>query len=347
MDFKKILSYVGCLIFVLIFFAIAAVAIGFNRGEQGDYQGRTNTGLCGSTPEPYKTIFKAAGEKWVVQPAFIAAIFLGGEHHRTKNSDGTWVTEFDPNTSWPNPDGPWASSPAGASGPFQFMPGTWASQSEYARPNPEHPSGTPEIQDLWDSAFAAAHLNAMNGAAGNTTDLDDLRDAASRYNSGRPWSSGQNIPETASYVPRVIGAFQYFQCVTVATGQWIWPVEGRITSSFGEIGPSHPKPHTGLDIAAPAGTLIKAADSGRVTTVNLNPGDQCGVYVKLEHGSGLESIYCHMIENSPTVTVGQQVSQGQTIGQVDSTGHSTGHHLHLGAKLNGTFVDPMNYLPPK
>lgn len=353
MDVKKYLNWIGCAVFGIILFAFAAVWVGFHFGDRSQFQsGNTSTGLCGSIPEPYKTIFDAAAQKFDMQPAFLAAIFLAGEHHRAKISETVWVHTFDPNTKWPNADGPWASSDVGASGPFQFMPATWAGHKAFARPNPEHPNGEPSVQDLWDSAFAAAHKLSTDGAKDMTTDTNKLRGVAGNYNGGGGWAGKE---ESISYADRVIGAFQYFQCTQLAgsgttTGTWIWPVTGRISSVFGEIGPSHPKPHTGLDIAVSRGTPIKAVDGGVVSSVNLNPNNNCGVYIKIDHNPSLQSLYCHMIENSPTVIVGQKISQGQVIGEVDSTaspGHSTGNHLHLGAKLNNKFVDPMNYLPPQ
>lgn len=194
-DLKKILGLVGCAAVVLIFVAFAAIWIGFHRGEEGKYQ-QGSVGLCKDVPQPYKSIFEAAGSKWKVQPAFIAAIFYAGEHGE----------------SWPkSPDGPWASSKAGAQGPFQFMPATWESNKQDGNGD-----GVMDVQNLWDSAFAAAHLLANIGAGGNTTDIDKLKDAASKYNSGRPWSIGQGIPETAKYVPRVIEAYQKFFCATLA-----------------------------------------------------------------------------------------------------------------------------------
>lgn len=345
MEFKDLLRWVGAAAFVLIFLVFAIIWVAFYRGEQADWQ-QGNVGLCGNVPEPYKTIFTKAGDKWKVQPAFIAAIFLAGEHHRTHNQDGSWVTTFDPNTPWPDANQDWGKenpSSAGAKGPFQFMPATWEQYKEDGNND-----GSMDIYNLWDAAFGAAHKLAMGGAAGNTTDLDKLRDAAASYNDTN-WGKGQGIPETAAYVPRVIDAFKYFYCQAVA-GKWIWPVEGIITSEFGEIGPSHPQPHTGIDIAAVKGTSIKAADAGTVTVINSDPNNACGVYVKIKHSEGLEAVYCHMVENSPTVSLGESVSQGQTIGQVDNTasaGHSTGNHLHFGVKFNNEWVNPRNYLPSK
>jgi len=338
MEFKDLLRWVGAAAFVLIFLVFAIIWVGFYQGEQANFQ-QGNVGLCGNVPEPYNTIFRQAGDKWKVQSAFIAAIFIAGEH-----DGGSDQTHFAVPSNWPNSDGPWASSPKGAQGPFQFMPGTWESNKQDGNGD-----GAMDVQNLWDASFGAAHLSAMNGAGGNTTDLNKLRDAASRYNSGRPWSQGQGIKETAAYVPRVIEAFQHYYCTAVAaTGKWIWPVDGPITAYFGDIDAVHAQPHDGLDIAAAEGAPIKAVDGGKVVVVNLNPtANLAGVYVTIDHGGGLRSIYGHMVEGSPKVVVGQDVSQGQIIGEVDSTGRSTGNHLHLGATLNGAKVDPMNYLPPK
>ncbi|MFA6493128.1 MAG: CHAP domain-containing protein [Patescibacteria group bacterium] len=194
-DLKKILGYVGCAAVVVIMVVFAAVWTGFHRGDQSKFAtGSVN--LCSNVPEPYRTIFDQAGQKWKVQPAFIAAIFYGGEH----------------NSSWPkSADGPWANSPKGAQGPFQFMPATWESNKQDGNGD-----GNMDVQNLRDSAFGAAHLLANIGAGGNTTDVDKLKDAASKYNSGRPWSIGQGFTETAKYVPRVIEAYQQFYCASLA-----------------------------------------------------------------------------------------------------------------------------------
>lgn len=162
--------------------------------------GASGGALCSVIPEPYKTIFRKAGEKFTVQPAAIGAIFVG-EHPGIKDNN------FDSN-KWPDPNGPWASSPVGASGPFQFMPGTWAGNKQDGNGD-----GKIEIQNLEDSAFSAAHLLANIGAGGNTTDEMRLRNAASKYNSGRPWEKGQNIAETKRYVDELfLPAFNKFYC---------------------------------------------------------------------------------------------------------------------------------------
>lgn len=317
------------MIIVVIGLSLVSGLVGNNSG--GNLVG-SGSQICGTVPPEYQTIFEKAGDKWKVQSAFIAAIFYAGEHAN----------------SWPNINGPWASSPKGAQGPFQFMPATWNSNKQDGDGD-----GKTDVQNIWDSSFGAAYLFANLGAGGNTDNLDTLMDAASKYNSGRPWSIGQGIPETAKYVPRVIAAYQSFKCEQgsgIALGKFIWPVKGRLTTRFGERDRVHRNPHTGLDIAVVRGTPIKAADGGVVEKVNLDRSDICGVYVKVKHDGGLETVYCHMIEDSPTtkgIKEGVKVSQGQILGEVNSTGRSTGNHLHFGVQSNGKFIDPESLLPPQ
>jgi len=221
---------------ILLFISMGSVTAGFvivgdrtgvgstytsgNPVYGGDGDGGGGSGeesLCTTVPEPYRTIFGEANGKWQVQSAFLAATF-SIEHGRAQTYEAGYTKMSPYNSAWPEAGGDpemvshWKDSGVGAQGPMQFMPGTWSSQKNFAIPNPKHSNGTPDVQSIWDSAFAAAHLHAMNGAGGNTTDLNALRDAASRYNSGRPWSEGQNISETADYVPKVINAYQKFKC---------------------------------------------------------------------------------------------------------------------------------------
>jgi murein DD-endopeptidase MepM/ murein hydrolase activator NlpD len=119
----------------------------------------------------------------------------------------------------------------------------------------------------------------------------------------------------------------------------IWPINGVLTSRFCE-----PRPweacHPGIDIAAPTGTPIRAADGGRVAIAGFTGG--YGNYTCIQHSASLSSCYGH--QSSIGVSVGQQVSKGQVIGAVGSTGHSTGPHLHFEVRINGAVTNPMNYL---
>ena len=89
-------------------------------------------------------------------------------------------------------------------------------------------------------------------------------------------------------------------------------------------------------------TPIVAADGGRVTVVNTNPNVGYGIYVVIDHGNGLTTLYAHL--KSVNVTVGQKVSRGQEIGRGGSTGWSTGPHLHFEVRVNGRCVNPLKYV---
>ena len=127
------------------------------------------------------------------------------------------------------------------------------------------------------------------------------------------------------------------------TGQFAWPVAGRVTSPFGYR--VHPifkirKMHTGIDISAGSGTPIHAGDSGVVIYAGWRGG--YGKTVIVSHGDGLTSLYAHM--SSISASVGQAVARGDVIGKVGSTGYSTGPHLHFEVRVNGSPTDPMRYL---
>jgi len=122
-------------------------------------------------------------------------------------------------------------------------------------------------------------------------------------------------------------------------GTFIWPINGVITSPFCERR-SYEACHPGMDIAAPTGTPIRAAAAGRVILASYTGG--YGNYTCIQHSASLSSCYGH--QSSIAVSVGQSVSQGQVIGAVGSTGHSTGPHLHFEARVNGGVVNPLNYL---
>lgn len=126
---------------------------------------------------------------------------------------------------------------------------------------------------------------------------------------------------------------------------FIIPVHGRISSIFGlrRFFNEQPRnPHSGLDIAAPEGTPIKAVEAG--TVLEASNFFFSGNVVYIDHGQGLISMYAHM--HSMDVKKGDRVERGQVIGTVGQTGRVTGAHLHLGLIANQTLVDPVLMLPP-
>jgi len=132
--------------------------------------------------------------------------------------------------------------------------------------------------------------------------------------------------------------------VTSGNGEFIWPVDGPITSPFGyrtDPVTGARSFHPGIDIGASCGTPIKAAGSGVVNTAGWNSGGY-GNMTLINHGGGLATLYGH--QSSIIVSAGQSVTQGQVIGYVGSTGKSTGCHLHFEVRVNGNPVDPMGYL---
>ncbi len=121
------------------------------------------------------------------------------------------------------------------------------------------------------------------------------------------------------------------------------PVRGSITSDFGERADpfsGHPEFHNGVDIGAPTGTEVRAARDGTVAERGTSP--ILGTYVVLSHPDGWQTIYGHL--SSASATLGEQVSEGATIGRVGSTGRATGPHLHFEVRHGGDPVDPEDLL---
>lgn len=129
------------------------------------------------------------------------------------------------------------------------------------------------------------------------------------------------------------------------SGKFSWPTPGytRITSDYGWR--IHPilktrRMHTGIDIGAPSGTSIKAADAGTVIYAGM-----LGAYgnvVVIDHGDGISSMYAH--QSRILASENQDVKRGQVIGKVGSTGWSTGAHLHFEVRKNGDPINPWGYL---
>lgn len=123
---------------------------------------------------------------------------------------------------------------------------------------------------------------------------------------------------------------------------FIWPAKGRISGQFGSQRIYNGDPgsyHSGVDIAAPAGTYYVAPADGVVTLAASSPFTLEGNLVMIDHGMGLNSAFLHSSEI--LVHEGQQVKRGEPIGRIGSTGSATGPHLHWSMKWNDARIDPI------
>ena len=220
-----------------------------------------------------------------------------------------------------------APNAAGAQGPMQFLPATFAHAAKLAH------IADPDICDPVDAIPAAAAYLVSNGAP------KDWQRALYRYNPA-DW-----------YPPLVMRwAVRYGYGASV-----VWPAAGRISQRFGPTSFTGEPPlcyegacyahfHDGLDIAAPVGTPVLAMAAGRVTLAGRVADG--AVVVMIDHGQGVLTLYGHL-EPALAISKGDEVAAGQLLGSVGLTGHTTGPHLHLEVWNGGAPIDPLTVLPPR
>ena len=191
---------------------------------------------------------------------------------------------------------------------------------------------TTQARDVRDELVGAR--NDLAGTRQNTlTDLSQL--------SSQDRADAQEIDAlqaaSAALTDRIRAAQGQSTSATTSSAGLIWPVSGPVTSPFGW---RWGRMHEGIDIGVSYGTPIHAAASGTVIYCGWESG--YGNLTVLDHGGNLATAYGH--QSSIAVSCGQHVNQGDVIGYVGSTGHSTGPHLHFEVRVNGSPVDPMGYL---
>ncbi len=254
------------------------------------------------------------------------------------------------------------TSPVGAQGLSQFMPGTWATWGRdddgNGRVNPFDPGDAIMAQGRYDCALAkqVEGYKARGDANGPTLDL-----TLASYNAG-PGAVLQygGIPpyqETQGYVVKIKAGMAKYTAIssgpgtgTIPAGQRLaMPLSGNppVTSPFGMR--VHPitgvrKLHSGMDFGVKQGVPILAAKEGVVTFAGMTAG--YGNRVIVSHGSiggkQIATTYNHM--SAINVSKGQSVGVGTVVGLVGSTGYSTGAHLHFEVQENGQYVNPAPWI---
>jgi murein DD-endopeptidase MepM/ murein hydrolase activator NlpD len=185
-----------------------------------------------------------------------------------------------------------------------------------------------------ETAELARHTSARRAAYAS---IVARRDSLSRLRGARrrALASVQVASVAASAAPPVVSSPA--PPPVSSGGGFIWPVRGSLVSPYGQ---RWGRLHSGIDIAAPAGTPIVASASGTVAYSGSMSG--YGLIVVIQHAGGIATAYAHNSSNS--VAAGQAVSQGQTIAAVGCTGSCFGNHVHFEVRVGGSPVDPMGYL---
>lgn len=198
------------------------------------------------------------------------------------------------------------------------------------------------------SSQVRAGINQAMGQVNNLkADLDQINNqaqarlaAAQRAQQEAQQQAQQSAAASSSSIPSSQLAFGS----GVPRG---WPVTGPITQPFGPTDVveepaygSYAHFHTGIDVAVPQGTQVKATAAGTIVIAGWDGG--YGNLVAIDHGHGITTYYGH--NSQLLVSVGQQVNAGQVISLSGSTGNSTGPHVHYEVRVNGTPVDPAPYM---
>ena len=180
-------------------------------------------------------------------------------------------------------------------------------------------------------------------AAKYEVDPEAITGAANEWNGLQPpdytISAGMQLIVAGGskpYIPKLVTAYNGpIPSGARGTGRFQWPVIGRITQDYWYG-------HRALDIAAPVGTPIYAADGGFVTFVGWTDVGY-GNLVRIDHGNGFSTWYAH--QSAVNVVLGQAVKRGDLIGYVGSTGRSSGPHVHFEIRTTDGLLNPRFYLP--
>lgn len=202
---------------------------------------------------------------------------------------------------------------------------------------------SPGVYALYQMALKAADTDGKGVSQAKAKAAVESVGGLTQAQKAYLWQSANKSWKKNPYGSATVSEYRY------AGGEFANPVAGgTISSKFGprdtfatSNGASSSRWHKSIDIAAPAGTAIKSVQGGKVTANGWVSG--YGWTIEVTHGNGYVSMYHHM-QNQSSVAVGTEVKQGQTIGNVGSTGNSTGPHLDLTITKDGTPVDPASLI---
>lgn len=202
---------------------------------------------------------------------------------------------------------------------------------------------SPGVYALYQMALKAADTDGKGVSQAKAKAAVESIDGLTQAQKAYLWQSSNRKWKKNPFGSATVSEYHY------SGGEFANPVAGgTISSKFGprdtfatSNGASSSRWHKSIDIAAPAGTAIKSVQDGKVTANGWVDG--YGWTIEVTHANGYVSMYHHM-QNSSSVAVGTEVKQGQTIGNVGSTGNSTGPHLDLTITKDGTPVDPASLI---
>jgi hypothetical protein len=301
----------GCGALLFVTFAILTVSAGVLAGNWGGLATPAvpdQVAAVDDIPADYLSLYRDAGRSFGLDWPLLAAV------GRVESDHGRLTAGCEPNE-------------AGAVGPMQFLPASFAAASGWAG------LADADICDPADAIPAAAAYLRQYGAP------DDWRRALFAYN------------HSQAYVGLVLAwAARYGHASAT-----VWPLDGTITQLFGptdfELQPPlwyrghwYPHFHAGLDIAAPIGSPVVAIAAGTVTFADeIADG---AVVVEIAHAPGVTSAYAHLQPDLP-VRAGQPLPAGQVVGAFCLAGITTGPHLHLAVFAGAEVIDPVSVLPSR
>lgn len=189
----------------------------------------------------------------------------------------------------------------------------------------------------------------------NINEIDAEKVVSGLFDYAQKIAKGEVTPQSDTTTPSTDTGSSNIETISSPTDKLLSPLKNTKfpTNNFGVNRPGIDKPgqtHPGIDLTAPAYSILYAPGDGKVTAAQIK-NDTCGGKIRIQHTNGLTSSFCHL--SALNVRVGDEVKQGDRIGQTGGTpgtlgaGYSTGPHLHWEIRKGGKLVDPLDYVEQK